>query len=189
MAITYKKCPNCGSKNSLNIVYGYASHELFLEEELGNVRLGGCCIVEGCPEYYCKDCEHEWTRAEAIDEAYKKIKAIKVFIDGDFGGYYNVDVDLVNHRIIWSDSCQEQKIHQHIKQATANQLIEQLKMANVLNWKAKYIEAGALVDGTQWSVELLTDRRAIKKRGNNKFPDEWGVFCKSIENITGKQFR
>lgn len=50
------------------------SHELFQEAEAGKVKLGGCCIIEGGPEYFCKDCENEWNKEQAIDAAYGKIK-------------------------------------------------------------------------------------------------------------------
>jgi len=74
VAINYKQCPKCGSKNSVKIVYGMPSHELFQEAEAGKVKLGGCCIIEGGPEYFCKDCENEWNKEQAIDAAYGKIK-------------------------------------------------------------------------------------------------------------------
>jgi hypothetical protein len=54
MAVNYKKCPKYGSKNSVKIVYGMPSFKLFQEAEAGKVKLGGCCIIEGGPEYYDK---------------------------------------------------------------------------------------------------------------------------------------
>ena len=44
MAINYKQCLNCGSKNSLKIIYGEPSFELYQEVDAGKVKLGGCCI-------------------------------------------------------------------------------------------------------------------------------------------------
>ncbi|MBL4933201.1 hypothetical protein [Clostridium paridis] len=67
MRVIYKQCPKCGSKNTLKIIYGFPSHELLLEVEAGEVKLGGCCIFEGNPEYYCKDCKCEWSREQAIE--------------------------------------------------------------------------------------------------------------------------
>ena len=57
----YKQCPKCGSKNSGEIIYGMPSYELFQEAEAGKVKLGGCCIGENDPDYFCKDCGHEWS--------------------------------------------------------------------------------------------------------------------------------
>lgn len=77
MAINYKQCPNCGSKNSLRIIFGMPSYELLEETEAGKVRLGGCCAMEGDPEYFCKDCENEWNREQAIDQAYFRHRRYK----------------------------------------------------------------------------------------------------------------
>ncbi len=54
------KCPFCGSKNVLEIVYGYPSNELFEEAKAGKVLLGGCCIYDDSPNRVCKDCKKEW---------------------------------------------------------------------------------------------------------------------------------
>lgn len=51
MGITYKKCPICGSKNSVKIVYSMPTYELFLEAEAGKVKLGGCVISLDSSEY------------------------------------------------------------------------------------------------------------------------------------------
>lgn len=109
MGISYKQCPNCGSKDTLKILYGYPSHKLFLEAESGKVKLGGCCIFEGGPEYFCKDCEHEWNRKQAIDAAYNKIKSLKASVGGYFGGYYNVEINLTDRKVIWSHGVKEKK--------------------------------------------------------------------------------
>ena len=190
MAINYKQCPNCGSKNSLKIIYGEPSYELFEEAKTGKVKFGGCCIMVGGSEYFCKDCEHEWNREQAIDEAYNKIKTIKTSVGGFFGGFYNVEIDLENLKITWSHSgiTENETIHKSIRVDTAKKFIEQLKIVDLMNWKAKYIEPG-VCDGTHWSVEIINDRRIIRKHGDNKFPDEWESFCKMISRITGKKFR
>lgn len=191
MGIIYKQCPRCGSKNSIRIVYGYPSHELFNEAEAGKVKLGGCCIFESSPEYFCKECEHEWNREQAIDAAYNKITTIKASVGGFFGGYYNVEIDLVNLKTLWSQwggGTEEDSINKTIRQSTANKFVGQLKMVDLLNWKAKYIER-EVCDGTQWSVEIMADGRTIKKQGDNKFPKEWDMFCKIIREITNKKFK
>lgn len=46
MAVIYKICPNCGSRNVVKIVYGYPPYEMFLKEERGEIKLGGCCISD-----------------------------------------------------------------------------------------------------------------------------------------------
>jgi len=189
VAINYKLCPKCGLKNSLKIIYGMPSYELFKESEVEKVKLGGCCIMEGGSEYFCKDCEHEWNREQAIDSAYSKIKAIKASVGGYFGGYYNATIDLVNCETTWkfNEGGLEETSTKSIQTGTAEKFIEQLKMVDLLNWKSKYIEPG-VCDGTQWNVEIITNKRTIRKHGDNKFPEEWDLFCKLIAKTTGKKF-
>lgn len=190
MAIKCKRCPKCGSQNSVRIVYGLPSYELFQEAEAGKVKLGGCEIILGNPEFYCTDCEHEWNREQAIDEAYSKIRAIKASVGGYFDGYYNVTIDLKDLKVTWSFSKdgEEQAISKSINAITASKFIEQQKLVDLLNWKAKYIEQG-VCDGTHRSVDIISSQRTIHKYGDNKFPVEWDFFCGLIEQITGNIFR
>lgn len=190
MAVNYKKCPKCGSKNSVKIVYGMPSFKLFQEAEAGKVKLGGCCIIEGGPEYYCKDCKNEWNREQVLDIIYGQIKGLKASVGGYFGGYYHVDIDLKNLKTTWlfKEGGSEKTSTRSIRNKTAEEFIKSLKEINLLNWKAKYVEPG-VCDGTQWSVEIITDGRTVRKYGDNKFPEEWRQFCKVIKRIMGKEFR
>lgn len=190
MSVNYKQCPRCGSKNTVKIIYGYPSPELLFAAEEGEFKLGGCCIVMGHPEYFCNDCEHEWNREEATNNAYSKIKIIKASVGGCFDGSYNVVIDLENLKTSWNfySGFIEETNHKFIRSKTAQRLIEQLKMVNLLNWKSKYIDS-AVLDGTHWSVEIITDKRTIRKYGDNQYPDGWGLFCRVIAQITGGKFR
>ena len=127
---------------------------------------------------------------QAIDDAYNKIKTIKTSVGGFLGGYYNVEIDLENLKLIWSHggSAENEIIHKTIRAETVKKFIKQLKMIDLLNWKEKYIEPG-VCDGTQWRLVIINDRRTIRKHGDNKFPDEWVTFCKMICRIAGKKFR
>lgn len=189
MAINYKRCPKCGSKNTIKILYGEPTQEIFQQAEADEIKLGGCCIIEGGPEYFCKECENEWNKAQAVDTGYEKIKGLKVSVGGYFEGYYNVEVDLTTHQVSWSFwvGGEDEKIQKTIRPSTAKKFIEELRIIKLLDWKAKYIEPGVL-DGTHWSVEIIRDGRNISKHGDNKFPNEWGAFCKLIRKITGKKF-
>jgi len=166
------------------------THEAFQMAEEGKIKLGGCCITDSDPEYYCKDCENEWGRQIAIDSAYNEIKGIKASVGGYFGGYYQVDIDFDSRKLKWShlgagaEDCYEKKIRQN----TLDKCIDELKTLDLLNWKAKYIESG-ICDGTQWSLEIIKSCRNIKKYGDNKFPDDWDDFCRVISRISGKVFR
>ena len=54
-------CPKCSSvKDVIPIEYGYPGEEMMEEEKTGKIRLGGCCIADDNPEWYCKACQYEW---------------------------------------------------------------------------------------------------------------------------------
>lgn len=190
MAINYKRCPKCGSLNVIKILYGMPSHEAFILSEEGKIKLGGCCITGSDPEYFCKGCENEWNRQDAIDHAYNQIKGIKSSVGGYFGGYFEVEIDFERRNLTWSHlgGGVEDYYKKTIKQSSINRFIEELKMLNLLNWKSKYIETD-ICDGTQWSVEVVRSGRIIRKYGDNKFPDGWDEFCKTVSRLSGKKFR
>ena len=125
-----------------------------------------------------------------FDSAYSKIKVINAYVGGYLDGYYHVAIDLENKITTWNFSPlgEEIKFEKSIRKRTVEQFIEQLKMVDLLNWKSKYIEP-EVCDGTQWSVEIVTDRRTIRKYGDNKFPKEWDMFCSLMQRVTGKTFR
>lgn len=170
MTINYKQCPNCKSKNVSKIVYGYPSQELIMEAESGKVKLGGCCISENNPDYCCNECQYEWNKGQAIDAAYSKIKVLKASVGGYLDGYFYAEIDLENHKTTWSlyHHEEEEIKKKSIRKSTAERFINQLKMVNLLNWKSKYIEPGVL-DGTHWSLEIITNEKKSRNLGTINF--------------------
>lgn len=192
MGLVYKKCPSCGSKNVVKIVYGMPSYELYEEAEQGKVVLGGCCIMEDAPQYFCKDCNYEWNKNQVIDNAYKSISSIRAYIGGYCGPCYEVELDFENNKLIWIEKANldetEDSITKPIDLDKHNYIIENLKTINLLGWKANYKDPG-VCDGTQWSIDIKSDGKTIHKSGSNNYPITWDMFCSLIEEITGKAFR
>lgn len=124
-----------------------------------------------------------------MNTGYSQIKGLKASVGGFFGGYYNVEVNLTTLQVSWSfwQGGQQESFEKTIRPATAKKFLEGLKKANLLNWRAEYVEPGVL-DGTQWSVEIIRDGQNKKMLGNNQYPDEWDDFCKLISRIAGKKF-
>ena len=50
------KCPNCGSRKVVPIVYGYPAEETVQRQFRDEVELGGCVVTGDDPERACKDC-------------------------------------------------------------------------------------------------------------------------------------
>lgn len=57
-------CPECGSKRTAQIIYGYPSEELFEFSEQGKVILGGCELIDDQhhPDYGCLECKYQWAK-------------------------------------------------------------------------------------------------------------------------------
>ena len=190
MAINYKKCPACASLNVINILYGMPNEEAFLAAEKGEIKLGGCVISGFDPEYYCKDCEHEWDMQAAIDHAYNEITGIEASVGGYFGSSYQVDIDRKRQTLTWSSQVEgtEEYEEQVLAPLALDGFIEELKWLELLDWKSKYVKPGVM-DGTQWSVEIRRTGRTLKKYGSNQYPEEWEAFCSLIRSLSGKEFR
>ncbi len=56
------KCPQCGSSNVAEILWGMPVLTEELERELneGRIVLGGCCVDVDDPDWHCNDCECEF---------------------------------------------------------------------------------------------------------------------------------
>jgi len=53
-------CPRCHSSNVIPILYGMPTSEAGEESDKGLIKLGGCDVSDDDPQWYCKDCGHEF---------------------------------------------------------------------------------------------------------------------------------
>jgi hypothetical protein len=190
LARNLKQGPKCSSKNAMPIVYGFPAPGLFEKAEEGKVRLGGCCVGENDPEFYCKDCEYEWNKEHAVYKAYQQIKGIKAFVGGHCGESYLVVINLLDRKVSWIQWEQGEEIDTYqktIRVETAERFIDQLKSVNLLGWKYKY-EGLEVCDGTGWTVDIIREGRNLVKSGSNAFPKEWDSFCSIMKKVVGREF-
>jgi len=54
------RCPRCGERNPVPIIYGYPYHEMFLASERGEIELGGCIVEVDSPTHHCRRCGRNW---------------------------------------------------------------------------------------------------------------------------------
>ncbi len=45
------------------------------------------------------------------------------------------------------------------------------------------------MDGTSWSIMLVTDKYKFESEGDDAHPTVWNKFCKSIENLIKEEFK
>lgn len=59
-----RKCPQCGSTETTEIMYGYPSNmdAALKAAREGLISLGGCVIEEDSPRWRCRECGHGWGR-------------------------------------------------------------------------------------------------------------------------------
>lgn len=69
-------CPECESKRTAPIIYGYPSSELFSLSEQDKVFLGGCGWIDDQihPDYGCLDCKCQWAKELLPAEKVTKIR-------------------------------------------------------------------------------------------------------------------
>lgn len=186
MAISYRRCPKCNSTDTMPILYGEPAEYLGLYDK--KVKHGGCMISPDNPEYYCDACENEWTKKQAIDAAYAKIKEIHAEVGGFTGDSYIAEIDLAGRKGSWKKyRYSEETFSRTIDDKEVADFICQLKMIDFLNWKSSYVEPDIL-DGTQWNIVVIREGRTIKKYGSNKYPLGWECFCEMISKITMNEF-
>jgi DNA-directed RNA polymerase subunit RPC12/RpoP len=190
MAINYKICPYCNSKDVVKIVYGYPSGDMIMQEAAGKVKLGGCLIdIEYSPEYHCNNCENQWDKEEAIEHAYGEIKGLNFSHGGYFQGFQELKIDFKLKRIEYNHSLEDRgTLIKDTSKADLFEFIETLKNIDFLNWRSKYVDPDVL-DGSGWDIEIVRDGRNLKKHGLNSYPDSWEDFLIALERLSGMEIR
>lgn len=70
------RCPECGSENIAEVLWGMPAFDEELEEKLadGSIVFGGCCISPADSDWHCNDCGCEF--GDRLD-AYERLKEMK----------------------------------------------------------------------------------------------------------------
>lgn len=189
MAINYKVCPFCNSKDVAKIIYGYPSGDMIMSEATGKVKLGGCLIcMDYSPEYHCNNCENQWDKEEAIYYAYQKIKGLNISIGGYHQGHESFSIDFKTGEMAYSHSIDgEENSSVTLNPDVLEDFKDKLIDTNILNWKRRY-DDNEILDGTQWEIILVRDGRNIIRSESNDYPKEWEQFCNQISKISGRIF-
>lgn len=154
--IIYKKCLDCGSRETKEI---------------------------DADQFSCVECGNEWTKQEAFDAAYDEIDIMKVSYGGFFNGYNEIDIDLKNHEVtVGFTRGKTETVNRELSGKEITELLNTLKEVDILNWKRNY-DNPFVLDGTQWEVTLQREAGDLTRSGNNEFPKGWEKFGSSIEKI------
>ncbi|MBP5312370.1 MAG: hypothetical protein J6112_06015 [Clostridia bacterium] len=179
------KCPKCGSKDIIPILYGMPSYEVLKEVDEGKLKLGGCVISGTEPRYYCQSCKKNrcyppylFKRFSQPEDLRKAVTELRFGIGGFFGG--NKEITIVKHensaamRVTCNDH--RDRLIDFLSEISVekwNELMDRLYRKLYLNeWKRTF--ESYTLDGEQWELDIkLTGGRKRHYYGNNEYPPYW----------------
>lgn len=183
------KCPRCGSKNTVPIMYGLPNFDDKLQKDLKAKKyvLGGCCISDTSPHVQCLDCDFDFASKPIIHseygiEDYRQIVTSISFSDGGFfEGYTGVELlhEDDQYKAYLYPPYSRRSVEASINESTWNKLLESLFCNCYLHeWEHEFVDPDVM-DGEQWELELkLTHNREIHYDGDNAYPPYWHEFIK-----------
>lgn len=180
-------CPFCGSRHIAVYLRGMPrySEELMQAIEEGEIILGGCCVSDNDPRYYCHDCKKEFGRPPVFfrnkdPQRPDDIIAADFLVGGYFDGYDNVLIrSSGDERAVCVVNPQAGYALQplFIRALTAREWNALKKLlfdqCFIHEWKKSYIDP-YVCDGTQWEITLsFRNGRKYRIGGSNAFPGTW----------------
>jgi hypothetical protein len=199
-----RKCPACGSTNTIEIMYGMPTHEAFESAERGEIALGGCCITDCDPQRHCKNCGENFDYRNMISTF--SIEYLEFSVGGFFGTSHYIYVDgkqknkIIRYAKVPGGMHVDLKhpnkdINNHFRECIVEipisnidwlKFTEDIEALEISCWQDKYVEP-SICDGTQWELKLkVAGKRKINKYGSNKYPPYWKKFIKILSNYIGE---
>jgi len=194
-----KKCPACGSTNTVKILYGMPTHEAFEAAERGEIVLGGCCVSDTNQTRHCKDCGQDFGGGMLLPLI--EMNSFEFYVGGYFGTSHFVYIDgkrknkLIRYAKtpggLFADlKHPKNEINFHpdilIKEIplTSEQwlkFIEEISALEIAFWKDNYYD-NEVCDGTQWEIVIrFPHRNKISKCGSNEYPPYWNKIVKILK--------
>lgn len=198
------KCPACGLKDTIKILYGEPTYEAYLASERGEFILGGCCFSDISPTKHCKSCGQNFGNKDIF--YLLGMASFEFSVGGYFGTSHFIYINckrknkLIRYAKTPSGMYVDLKHPQSeinfqpdilIKEIplTSEQWLKFIKELNSLeidNWKDEYIDR-EICDGTQWEIIIRFPKGdKIKKYGSNEYPPYWSKFMKTMNAYIGE---
>lgn len=174
-----RKCPHCGSTNVRKIVYGYPSTELWEEELKGKIKLGGCCITENQPNYYCDDCENSFNK-EFRNSLF--ITKIEIFIDSFGSTPETYILEKTNDKFLMRYTLNEIELDLKSWDRVISHLINYYCLLELND--EYYPKDRFVLDGVSCTITIYDDEKEIKNiYCSNEFPPMFDSMIKYLKNI------
>ncbi len=193
-----RKCPACGSTNTVKILFGLPSCEGFEAHQRGEVVLGGRCVFPNSPKRACKNCGQQFGNKNS---ELRNMCFLDFFVGGYFGTSYSVYIDIRQTKKVLKygrtpggmlidlrNEIADEDHHKHnvvirdidLSNEQWSGFINEIASCEVEYWKDSYLD-NSICDGTQWRVEIgLPKGQKIYKSGSNAYPPAWKKFIKIL---------
>ena len=178
-----KRCPHCGSYDVRKIIYGYPSNELWEEELQGKIKLGGCCIHENIPGYFCDECEKEFSFA---DNALLIPSISKIEIITDHYGSSSDIIKIYKENNLFFIEYDETFFKYEIELKQWDKIITHLITHYcLLELEDEYYPKDRYVlDGVWSTIKIYSDDKEIKRiYCENEFPPMYESMIRYLKNI------
>lgn len=179
------KCPRCGNKNTAPIMYGMPAYDEELEQAIADhkIVLGGCCISDSDPKYYCFQCRKKFGTPSILKSKHGKekyediITSIRFSDGGFFDGYPEILIKKENYSIMIDARpgfSLDGILHREMTEKEWKRIIAQLyEKLYIHEWKKRY-DNPFVLDGEQWELEIhLSKGRKRLYYGSNAYPALW----------------
>lgn len=103
-----------------------------------------------------------------------------VIIGGFHSGFFELTIDFTTRQLSYNHQHKmDQPCIRTLEETDIAQLLHDLAAIGIKRWDRHYAEPHIL-DGTSWEVILTFETYKRKKRGHQKFPEEWTDFTKCL---------
>lgn len=201
-----RKCPACGSTNTVKILYGLPSQEGFDAQERHEIVLGGCCISPNSPDRACQNCGQKFG---GHNSELKNTCSLDFYVGSYFGLSHYVYIDgtrekklirygqTPNGYILFelkNEAPSEYYAREDVviaERELSNEqwhnFIDDIVSCEVEYWKDHYSN-NRILDGTQWHIEIgFPEEQKIFKARSNDYPPRWKKFIKILKKYVDER--
>lgn len=182
-------CPQCVSNKIVPIIYGMPTEYAWEKSKQGKLLIGGCCVSDESPKWYCQACGHEFGKyMPSIDDLpmpvpefnWTKPLKLEFSIGGfDMPAQYCVILEGETLKYGLGFGSKLLEIITEVKPTDIKwaNFKNKLYEIGVWDWKRRYHNPHVL-DGTQWDLLIDYGFEKIKTSGSNRYPgyvDKYGM--------------
>lgn len=121
----------------------------------------------------------------------KRVTLLTADVGDGLGSWYKINVDFINKTFThfeWHLNRNRQVLGLQEGDGDIDKFKFALFRSGIWDWEQEYEEDGIALDGTSWSIKLITVGKTYESKGFRSFPTKWPTFCTAVQQLTGKPF-